>query len=76
MIGLFVKVTTTIMLLTLLSLDRPWMALLFGYGLSVPYNVIAVVGVWRSADHDQHPGARADLARGASAVLMIVFSVT
>ncbi|WP_228461876.1 hypothetical protein [Paracoccus liaowanqingii] len=73
-IGLFVNVFTTILFLGLLSLDRPWIALLFGYGLSLPYNLVAVVGVWRAAERDQDPGIHADLARGASVILMGVLS--
>ncbi|CAM3057636.1 hypothetical protein PANO111632_00320 [Paracoccus nototheniae] len=75
-IGLLVNITTTILFLTFLTLDRPWMALCAGYVPSVPYNIVAVVGVWRSAERDQGPGLRADLARGASIVLMAVLSLT
>lgn len=74
LIGLMVNVSTTILFLTLITLDRPWTALLAGYAFSVPYNIIAVVGVWRSAERDQGTGINADLARGASLILMVVLS--
>jgi hypothetical protein len=74
-IGLFVNVSTTILFLMLLTLDRPWMALIAGYAVSVPYNIVAVVGVWRSADRDQAPGMNPDLARAASVILMGVLSL-
>ena len=75
-IGLVINVASSLLFLTLITLDRPWAALLVGYGLSVPYNFLAVVGVWRSAARYQRPSLNADLARGVSLVLMAVLSVT
>lgn len=74
-IGLIVNVSSTILFLALISLDQPWAALLVGYAPSVPYNVVAVVGVWRSAASYQGPNVHADLARGVSIVLMAVLSL-
>ena len=55
-IGLLVNLTTSVLFLALLTADRPWAALFVGYALSVPYNVLAGVGVWRSAAHyEGHP---------------------
>ena len=51
-------------------------ALLFGYGLSLPYNVVAIVGVWRAAARYDGPAVHADLARGVTVILMAVFSLT
>jgi hypothetical protein len=48
-IGLLVNLITSVLLLTLISLDRPWAALLVGYAVPIPYNIVALVGVWRSA---------------------------
>ena len=47
-----------------------------GYGFSLPYNLLALVGVWRSAGHYTWPQLHADLARGASLVLLGILSVT
>lgn len=74
--GLVVNVTTSILFLVLMKFDQPWPALLVGYGCSVPYNVVAVVGVWRSAARGGTSALNADLARGASVLLMIVLSLT
>lgn len=74
-IGLIVNVSSTILFLVLITLDQPWAALLVGYALSVPYNIVAVVGVWRSGARYQGPSIHADLARGASVVLMAVLSL-
>ena len=75
-ISLLVNLTSSLLFLALISVDRPWTALLAGYGLSVPYNVLAVVGVWRSASHYQGATAHADLARIASASVMLLLTVT
>ncbi len=74
--GLLVNVTTSILFLVLITLDLPWIALVVGYGLSVPYNLVALVGVWRAAARYQGPGHHADLARGVSAILLVGLSLT
>jgi hypothetical protein len=76
LVALAVNVSTTLAFLALISADRPVAALFVGYALSVPYNVAALVGVWRSAA--RYPGARlhADLARIASLVGMVLLSLT
>lgn len=73
--GLIVNVTTSVLFLTMIMLDRPLIALVFGYAVSIPYNIIAVVGVWRSAAHYEGPASHADLARGASLILMTFLTI-
>ena len=75
-IGLLVNLTTSALFLALLAAGQPWAALFVGYVLSVPYNVVAVVGVWRSAARYRGHGRHADLARIASAIVMLLLSVT
>jgi len=75
-IGLLVNVVTSGLFLTLLTLDRPLAALFVGYGLSVPYNVVAVVGVWRAAARYAGDAWHADLARIATLVAMALMTVT
>lgn len=75
-VGLLVNVTTSALFLAMIAADRPWAALLFGYALSVPYNVLAVVGVWRSAAHYEGPISHAELARLVAAILMLVLTLT
>jgi hypothetical protein len=74
-IGLTINLSAIFALLALISLDRPWEALIVGYAFTVPYNIMAVIGTWRSAEHYQGPNLHADLARGASVILMIVLSL-
>ena len=75
-VGLAVNVVTSVLFLALLSWDRPYAALFVGYVLAVPYNVVALVGVWRSAARYQGERIRADLARIVTLVGMVLLSVT
>lgn len=75
-VGLTVNLITTLLFLVLISWDRPVAALFVGYALSVPYNVVALVGVWRSAARYQGERIHADLARIVTLVGMVLLSVT
>jgi hypothetical protein len=75
-VGLLVNLATSLMFLALIAADQPWAALLAGYWLSVPFNVVAAVGVWRSAGHYRGAAWYADLARLVTLVLMLALSVT
>jgi|TARA_B100000315_G_scaffold259071_1_gene313474 hypothetical protein len=74
--GFTINVASSGLFLFLIMADRPISALIVGYTFSVPYNVIVLVGVWRSAD--QFTGERrwADLARIVTVVGMVLLSVT
>lgn len=74
--GLLVNLSTSVAFLALISADLPWAALGIGYGLALPYNAVALVGVWRSAARHEGLRSEADLARGASAILIAVLSLT
>lgn len=75
-IGLLVNLASSMLFLGLMTMDRPWAALVVGYVLSVPYNLLATVGVWRSAArHEGDPG-QANLARLVTVVVMLVLTVT
>lgn len=73
--GLMVNVLTGILLLVLIMWDQVLLALIFGKGLSLPYNLLALVGVWRAAAVYVGPAFHADLARGTVLVMMIILSV-
>ncbi|WP_116134788.1 hypothetical protein [Tropicimonas sp. IMCC34043] len=75
-VGLLVNVATSLLFLILITQDQPWAALLIGYGVSLPYNFVAIVGVWRAAARYHGPAIHADLARGATVVLMAALSLT
>ncbi len=75
-IGLLVNLTTSAAFLALITADRPWSALFVGYALSVPYNLLAGVGVWRSAAQYDGPAVHAELARIITPIVMLLLSVT
>ncbi|WP_424931911.1 hypothetical protein [Amaricoccus macauensis] len=75
-VGLLVNVTSSVLFLALIAADRPWAALVVGYAPSVPYNVLATVGVWRSAARYDGDTGHAELARIITLLLMLVLSVT
>jgi hypothetical protein len=75
-IGFVLNVATSAACYGLLLADEPVWALLVGYLPSVPYNVIAAVGVIRSAGRtDADPGF-ARLAKAVIVPLIILLSVT
>ena len=76
MVGLPLNLATSVMFLVLIMQDMPLAALMAGYALSIPYNVVATVGVWRSAARYAGPASHADFARLVSLVLMIALTVT
>jgi len=74
--GLMVNVVTSALFLLLIMADKPVLALLVGYGLSLPYNIIVAAGVWRSAEQFQGQRRRAELAKFTVVIWMILLSVT
>ncbi len=74
--GLIVNMTTSALFLVLAMNHLIIAALIAGYAVSVPYNLIVLVGVWRSAGRYQGERIHADLARIVTLGLMAVLSVT
>jgi hypothetical protein len=74
--GIAVNLTTSILFMVLVMTDRIVAAFVVGYALSVPYNVVVAVGVWRSAGRYEGERHWADLARIVTVVGMAVLSIT
>ena len=74
-VGLLVNLVTSALLLALLAHDASLVWVALSFALPIPYNVLAVVAVWRSAARYEGPATRADLARIASVVWMVVLTV-
>jgi hypothetical protein len=74
--GLAVNLTTSVLFLVLLQADRPVEAVVVGYVMSVPYNIVVAVGVWRSADRDPGDPRRAAVLRYATVIGMTALSLT
>ena len=75
-VGLLVNIATSMLFVVLILQDQPLAAVLVGYGLSTPYNVVAAVGVWRSAARYHGPSLHADLARIVTVILMAGLTLT
>lgn len=74
--GLAINVATSLGFLGLVLAGWPVAALLVGYGLSLPYNIVATVGVWRAADRYDGDRREADLARIVTVAGMIMLSLS
>lgn len=74
--GLAVNVVTSLVFLALVANDRLVAAFVVGYGCSIPYNLVALVGVWRAADRYGGDPTLAGAARMITAVGMLLLSVT
>lgn len=74
-VGLAVNMSSVMLLLTLIILDAPEMFFLACTALSLPYNILAIVGVWRAANHYPGPDLHADLARAVSFTLLALLSL-
>lgn len=74
--ALVVNITTSIGFFLLMMERQVLPAYLVGYGMSLPYNLLALVGVWRSAARHAGPPQQAVAARWAATLLLAVLSVT
>lgn len=74
--GLLVNLTTTILFLAFITGGWIVAAFIVGYAFSVPYNIVAAVGVWRSAARYEGERHWADLARIVTVAGMVLLSLT
>ena len=74
--GIAVNGLTSILFLILIMNDYILAAFIVGYALSVPYNVVVTVGVWRSAGRYEGDRRWADLARIVTVAAMTILSLT
>jgi hypothetical protein len=74
--GLVVNLATMILLLVLVMQGQALAGFLVSHALALPYNILAGVGVWRSAA--RYPGSRhwADAARAAVAIWLAALTLT
>jgi hypothetical protein len=76
LVGLLVNVSTTIGFLWLMMAGQTVPAFVVGYLCSVPYNLVAAVGIWRSAGRVDADPRWAGAARLAAALGMTILSLT
>lgn len=75
-IGFIINGSTSVACYGLLIADEPVWALVIGYLPSVPYNIVAAVGVIRSTRRSDADPAFARFARVVIVPVMILLSVT
>ena len=75
-IGIAVNLVTSVVFLVLITMDLPVTALVVGYGISLPYNLIATVGVFRAADGDKSGSRQAKVYPLITLIGMVLLSVT
>lgn len=73
--GLAVNIVTTVLFLVLVMRGWPIAAVILGHGVPLPYNLLAGVGVWRSAGRYEGPPLLAKLARAVAVVGLALLSV-
>jgi hypothetical protein len=74
--GLLVNLVTTVLFFALLVADAGPVVLMAAFALPIPYNLLVVVAVWRSADRYPGPRKWADLARVGALCWMFVLTAT
>ncbi|MEM7425750.1 MAG: hypothetical protein AAF441_06620 [Pseudomonadota bacterium] len=74
--GLAVNLVTSLAFTFFLIAGQLIPGILAGYGVSLPYNVLATVGVWRAADRFDGERHWADLAKLVTVAGMVLLSVT
>jgi hypothetical protein len=74
--GLLINGATTALFFVLIMQGQTVAAWLVGFGIAIPYNILATVGVWRAADRYTGDRRWADLAKGATVVGMLLLSLS
>ena len=74
--GLLINLITSLLFLGLLINDVGPILLILAFVLPIPFNLLVVVAVWRSAERYQGPKEWADLARLGTVIWMLVLTAT
>lgn len=74
--GLLVNISTSMGFLWLVMAGQTVAAFVVGYVMSLPYNLVATVGVWRSAGRADADPRWAGAARVAVVIGMTILSLT
>jgi len=74
-VGVTINLASLLVALILVTEDRALLGLIAGHAVSLPYNVIATVGVWRSAARYTGDRGWANTTRIVTVVLMVALSV-
>lgn len=72
--GLLLNVITSFLFMMLLVHDAAMHVLALAFALPLPYNLLVIVAVWRSADRYTGPKQRAELARLGTVLWMLALT--
>ena len=75
LVGLPLNLLATFVSLLLLTQRETGWALVAGHAVTVPYNILVAVGVWRAATRYAGPRLLADLARALTLAGAVVLSL-
>ena len=74
--GLLVNMISSLLFIILLLNDQLIAAIIVGYGFSLPYNILVLIGVWRSAEHYEGDPKWAEYARMVMIIAVVLLSIT
>lgn len=74
--GLCLNIATSLMFMALTAADVGVALLTAAFLLPVPYNILIIVAVWRSADRCQQPGKWAEWARFGTVFWMLALTAS
>jgi hypothetical protein len=72
--GTALNLATTLLAMALVAMDAPAVVAVIVFALPIPYNLLVLVAVWRSASAYQGPRLLADLARVTSVIWAVAAS--
>jgi phosphoketolase len=73
--GLLINVLTDVLFYALLINDANAALVVLAFVLPIPYNILVIVAVWRSAEHYQGPERSRDLARLGIVIWMVFLTL-
>ncbi len=73
--GVMVNALTSAGFMIFVAQDQHVAAIIVGYGLSLPYNLVVTVGVWRAAHRDQTDPRKSNLYRAFTVAGMLAVSL-
>lgn len=73
--GLLINLVTSLAFLALIARDANTTLVALAFALPVPYNVLATVAVWRSANDYPGPKTWADWARIGTVIWMVALTL-
>lgn len=74
--GILVNLVTSGVFLALVTAERLPLAFLVGYGLSLPYNMLVLVGLWRASRQGSPRPSEGPVFLAIAIVLMAILSLT